>query len=143
MFAQINNENGVLTFSRNIIDQVVRDAFIPFKAKCWGGKYIGPGADAMYRLNMLDAPGVKEISYGEEGVFIKVHVIIKLGTPIRKTLESLISSMALDITECLELPIDNIVIKLTAVAGNRNVAKRDISLDYYGHYIHAEDEKDE
>lgn len=141
MFIRISNEKGAVTYSKNIIEQVIREAFTPFKANCWGGKYTGQGADAMYRLNMLDAPGVKEVSWTDAGVYVKLYVIVRLGTHIRGTLEEIIAAMAEEITETLELPIDNIVVNVTAVAGSKGFSKRDITLDYHGVYTNADDEE--
>ena len=141
MFIRISNEKGAVTYSKNIIEQVIREAFTPFKANCWGGKYTGQGADAMFRLNMLDAPGVKELSWSEAGVFVKLYVIVRIGTPIRSTLEDIVNSIAREITGTLELPIDNIVVNVTAVAGSKGFLKRDITLDYNGVYSNADDDE--
>lgn len=141
MFTRITNEKGAVTYSKNIMEQAIREAFTPFKANCWGGKYTGQGADAMFRLNMLDAPGVKELSWSDAGVYVKLYVIVRIGTPIRSTLEEIIASIAAEITGSLELPIDNIVVNVTAVAGSKAFLKRDITLDYYGNFSNADDDE--
>ena len=140
MFTRISNEKGAVTYSKNIIDQVIREAFTPFKANCWGGRYAGQASDAMFRLNMLDAPGSKEVSWSDAGVYVKLYVIVRLGTHIRSTLEGIISSLADEISGTLELPIDNIVVNVTAVAASKGFVKRDITLDYHGVYFNADDE---
>ncbi len=75
----------------------------------------------------------------DRGVFVKFYVATRFGVSIRTSLDGIISSIAHDVTDKLGLPIDNIVVNVTAVV-SRNAAKRDITLDYHGNNTNAGDE---
>ena len=128
MLTRIPNETGVITYSKNALEDIIRGAFAGCKGQCW--------------LSSRFSAGSMELSYSEEGVFVRISCIVRVGTPIRSTLKDIISFIASNITECLELPVDNIIMNVVAVAGTKNTLKRDITLDYYSNYVNADDEDD-
>jgi len=137
MFTRITSEFGVLTYSDTMVEQLIQKAFAPYKDQCWPGRFVEGGADAA-RSGKLDSPGVLTAEVNEKGVLIRICVVMRFGVPIRKTLEDIIQSLASSITESLELPLDNIILKVTAVAA-KGTSARDISLDYYGKFINTKD----
>lgn len=128
MLTRIPNETGVITYNKNALEDIIRSAFARCKGQCW--------------LSSRFPSGSMELSYSDEGVFARVSCIVRVGTPIRNTLEDIISFIASNITDCLELSVDNIILNVVAVAGTKNTLKRDITLDYYSNYVNADDEDD-
>lgn len=128
MLTRIPNENGVISYNKNALEDIIRSAFAGCKGQCWIASRISSGS--------------KELSYSEKGVFVRVCCVVRVGTPIRTTLEEIISSIATNITDCLELTVDNIVLNVVAVAASKNTVKRNITLDYYSNYVNADDEDD-
>ena len=128
MLTRIPNETGVISYNRNALDDIIRKAFSQCKEQC--------------RIASRLTSSAKEMSYSEKGVYVKVCCIVRVGTPIMTTLEEIISSIAADITDCLELPIDNIILNVVAVAASKNTEKRNITLDYYSNYVNADDDSD-
>ena len=129
MLTRIPNEIGVITYNRNALEDIIRRAFANCKGQCWIASRIMSGS--------------KEISYGDNGVFVRVCCVVRVGTPIKTTLEEIINSIGSDITECLELPVDNIILNVVAVAASKNTEKRNITLDYHSNYVNADDESDD
>ena len=124
MLARIPNEKGVITYSKNAVEDVVRSAFSRCKQSCWVSRF---------------TPGARELSFSDKGVYLRVAVIVRVGTPIRATLADIIGFISRNITDCLELPVDNIVLNVVGVAGAKNTLKRDITLDFYGNYVNPDD----
>ena len=123
MLIRITNDRGAVSFRENVIEQIIRNALAPFEGKVWTVSVSGTG---------------KEIRMTDRGVYVKIYVAIRFGVSIRNSLDSIISAIANDVTDKLGLPIDNIVVNVTAVV-SRNAAKRDITLDYHGNNTNAGD----
>lgn len=129
MLTRIPNDMGVISYNKNALEDIIRSAFARCKGQCWvSSRFTSAG---------------KELSYSDKGVFVRVNCVVRVGTPIRTTLEDIIKFIGDNITDCLELTIDNIVLNVVAVAGTKNTVKRDITLDYYSNYVNADDESDD
>ena len=72
-------------------------------------------------------------------MFIRLYLMLRFGTSIETSARSIITSIAGDITECLDLPIDDIQLVITGLISEK-VAKRDIVISYR-QLIEAEDEE--
>ena len=63
-------------------------------------------------------------------LFIRLYVVSRLGESITENCVLVMQCIAKDVTQLLELSLENIEIRITGtVSKNNNIARRDLSLD--------------
>ena len=130
MLTQSNNSLGALTISRQIIDQIVEHAFESVEGKLWLANYKGAVSDVLVKIGGFDAIAEKKVEMHDDKLYIKLYVISRLGESIAENCGIVMQRIARDVTEMLELPLDNIEIAVTGtVSKNKNIVKRDLTLD--------------
>ncbi len=129
------NQNGVITYNKLIVDQLIRHALEPYKKKVYLAHYRGASSDLSVKIGNFDALAEKEIRMTTEGVFVRFYVIVRIGQSITEICRDIITRIATDIEEPLQLPVDNIEIVVTAVLA-KNPAKRDLFMDYRSMVLH-------
>ena len=130
MLTQSNNSLGALTISRQIIDQIVEHAFESVEGKLWLANYKGAVSDVLVKIGGFDAIAEKKVEMRDDRLYIKLYVISRLGESIAENCGIVMQRIARDVTEMLELPLDNIEIAVTGtVSKNKNIVKRDLTLD--------------
>ena len=130
MLTQSNNSFGALTISRQIIDQIIEHAFESVEGSLWLANYKGAVSDVLVMIGGFDAIAEKKVEMREEKLYIKLYVICRLGESIAENCGTVMERIARDVTEMLEIPLDNIEIAVTGtVSKNRNIVKRDLTLD--------------
>ena len=131
MLTQFTNALGSLTVSRQIIDQIIEHAFATVEGRLWLANYRGPVSDVLVKIGGFDSIAEKKVEMHEDKLFIRLYVVSKLGESITENCGLVMQRVAKDVTELLEVPLDNIEIVVTgAVSKNRNIVKRDITLDF-------------
>ena len=130
MLTQSNNAFGALTISRQIIDQIVEHAFESVEGKLWLANYKGAVSDVLVKIGGFDAIAEKKVEMHDDKLYVKLYVISRLGESIAENCGIVMQRIARDVTEMLELPLDNIEIAVTGtVSKNKNIVKRDLTLD--------------
>ena len=130
MLTQSNNSFGALTISRQIIDQIIEHAFESVEGSLWLANYKGAVSDVLVKIGGFDAIAEKKVEMRENKLYIKLYVICRLGESIAENCGIVMERIARDVTEMLEIPLDNIEIAVTGtVSKNRNIVKRDLTLD--------------
>ena len=117
MIYQIQNELGVIILNKMLVEQIIDDAFEPLEGKIWLENHYD-----------IVAP-TKEISMGDNGVLVELFVVFRFGESIENCCRRLMKSIAEDIEFSLNLPLDNIVIHITATK-SKNFARRNLLYDY-------------
>ena len=113
MLARINNELGAISIDENIINEVIAETIRSFKGNVRAYK------NAQNR----------QIKMTEEGVFIHVELVLKIGTSISEVAGSLIDALRRLVEEQLELEIDNIEVKISGMQSFGKTMPRDILYD--------------
>ncbi len=131
MLTQFTNNYGSLTISRQIIDQIVEHAFDSVEGRLWLANYRGAVSDVLVKIGGFDAIAEKKVEMREDKLFIRLYVVSQLGESITENCGLVMQRIAKDVTEMLEMPLDNIEVVVTgAVSRNRNLVKRDVTLDF-------------
>ena len=130
MLTQSNNSLGALTISKQIIDQIVDHAFESVEGKLWLANYRGAVSDVLVKIGGFDAIAEKKVEMRDDKLYVKLYVISRLGESIAENCGIVMERIARDVTEMLELPLDNIEIAVTGtVSKNKNIVKRDVTLN--------------
>ncbi len=131
MLTQSDNSLGVLTISRQIIDQIIEHAFEPVEGNLWLANYKGAVSDVLIKIGGFDAIAEKKVEMRDGKLFIRLYVVSRLGESITENCGIVMKRIANDVTTMLEMSLDNIEIAVTGtVSKNRNIVKRDLSLDF-------------
>ena len=129
MLTRVTNEKGVISFDEAVIDQIVQEAMRPYKGSAWLAHYKGASSDWMILLGNYESMAEKQVQMTERGVFVRLYLLIKIGTSISEVSKSLCTFIANVITEQLQLKLDNVEVVVTGMV-SKNAVKRDIRYDY-------------
>ncbi len=135
MFARELNSDGVITYNKLIVEQLIAQALAPYKKKVYLARYRGPSSDLSVKIGNFDALEEREIRMTPNGVYIRLCVMIRMGQSISQLCRDIIDRLAGDIEEQLQLPVDNIVIQVTGVLAKKPVA-RHLYMDYKSKELH-------
>ena len=113
MLISHKNEYGAITVDDGLFIQLFNEAIKPFDGKA---RYIGD----------------RDIRFGEKGLYAYAGISIRIGNSISQICGSVIDFMAKNITESLELPIDDIVIEVVQMTTSVTAVKRSIKVSYRG-----------
>ena len=93
-------------------------------------------------LGNLGALAEKEIRLTEEGkVYVKVYLVIRIGTSIKDAARSIIDSEARGVIQQLRLELDDVCVVVTGMLSPKGkVAKRNIVISYKNGAEAAEDD---
>ena len=129
MLTRVTNEKGIISFDETLIDQTVQEALRPFRGQVWLARYRGSGSDWMILLGNYESMAEKKVRYTDKGLYVRLYLLIKIGTSISEVARSLCYFIADMIENQLQLPLDNVEIVVTGMV-SKNAVKRDIRFDY-------------
>lgn len=130
MLTQYDNSFGALTVSRQIVDQIVDHAFESARGSLWLANYKGGVSDVLVKIGGFDSIAEKKVEMRDGKLFLRLYVVSRLGESITENCGTVMQRIAKDVTELLEMPLDNIEIVVTGtVSKNRNIVRRDLTLD--------------
>lgn len=114
MNAKIENNNGLITISNDVIATIAGDA----ATRCYGvvGMAVRNKADGIASLLKKDAmsKGIK-VTVDEEGLTIDVHVIVGYGVNIKTTSESIIESVKYNVESVTGFSVKHVNVNVESV----------------------------
>ncbi len=114
MNAKIENNNGLITISNDVIATIAGDA----ATRCYGvvGMAVRNKADGIASLLKKDAmsKGIK-VSVDDEGLTIDVHVIVGYGINIKTTSESIIESVKYNVESVTGFSVKQVNVNVESV----------------------------
>ena len=130
MLTQLQNQFGALTIRNQAVDQIIEHAFESVSGKLWLANYKGAVSDVLFRIGGFDAIAEKKVEMREDKLFIRLYAVALLGESIQENCCLVMEHIAKDVTELLEIPLDNIEVVVTGtVSRNRNIARRDLTFN--------------
>lgn len=123
------NKMGAITINRAVVDEMIADAFEPYKDKAWLAHYKGTVSDVRIRMGNYDALADKVVKMTDKGIFIRLYVLLRFGASINEVTAGIMENLASSLMQYLELPINNIEVVVTGML-SKNVVRRDIHMDY-------------
>ena len=131
MLTQYDNSFGALTISRQIIDQIIEHAFAAVEGRLWLANYKGAVSDVLVRIGGFDAIAEKKVEMRDDKLFVRLYAVSQLGESITENCGIVMKAIARDVTEMLEVDLDNIEIVVTGtVSKNRNIVRRELTMDF-------------
>ena len=141
MLKRIQNERGAVSIDENIISDMIARGIRPYRGKVWIANYKGIQTDDwMIALGNIGALAEKKISLDDDGkVFVRVYLVIRIGTSIRDAAGSIIDSVVRGVTSQLQLELSDVEVRVTGMMSPKGkVVKRNIVISY----VHGVSEED-
>ena len=114
MLTRIQNDLGAISIDENIINERINDIVRSFDGN----------------VHAFKNGQNRKIQMTEDGVFVHVELLLKLGTSISEVSGTILNSLQCLITEQLELPLSNIEVQIVGMTGQSKVLRRDILYDF-------------
>ena len=133
MLKRIQNERGAVSFDENIISDMIARGIRPYSGKVWVANYKGIQTDDwMIALGNIGALAEKKISLDEDGkIFVRVYLVMRIGTSIRDVAASIIRSVVHGVEEQLCLPLSDVEVRITGMMSPKGkVVKRSIVISH-------------
>ncbi len=130
MLLKQNTTLGTLTYSRQIIDQIIQKAFEEVKGRLWLANYRGGVSDVLVRLGGFESIAETRVEDHDGKLYILLYVVSRIGESITENGDIVMRRILSDVTEQLELPIDNIEIQVTgSVSKGKRMVRRDLRMN--------------
>lgn len=130
MLLKQNTTLGTLTYSRQIIDQIIQKAFEEVAGSLWLANYRGGVSDVLVRLGGFESIAETKVEDRDGKLYILLYVVSRIGESITENGEIVMRSILRDVTEQLELPVDNIEIQVTgSVSKGKRMVRRDLRMN--------------
>jgi|GEM_PF-982654 len=129
MLKRIQNERGAVSIDENIISDMIARGIRPYRGKVWIANYKGIQTDDwMIALGNIGALAEKKISLDEEDrVFVRVYLVMRIGTSIKDVAASIIRSVRKGVEEQLKMELADVEVIITGMMSPRGkVVKRRI-----------------
>lgn len=120
MLTRIKNDRGTVSIDENIIGDMISAGVNLFPGKVWLANYKGSASDFAMKFGNIGALAEKVIRMKEDGVFVRVYLVLRFGTSISEVTERIMERLRYGIEEQLELEISDIEIHITGMLMGRN-----------------------
>ena len=139
MLYQKTNEYGVISVDNTFLNQLIKDALKPFEGRAWKANYKGRSQDFLIKLGNFDALSEQVIKESENGVYIRIYLIVRFGISLGAVSSAIIDSLADVLSNDLDAKIDDIEVIISGMIMTKGIVKREIVYSYK----HKNDEQGE
>lgn len=128
----VETKLGQIHFSHNIINKIVMEAVESCEGKAqihnYKGKYKNVVPDLASRINLYDdEAGSIELMETDEGIEIKVYIVLRFGASIRQTTASIIKYIYEYVEKIMGERPAKVTVVVTGIL-SRNIARRHIEV---------------
>ena len=139
MLYQKTNEYGVISVDNTFLNQLIKEALKPFEGRAWKANYKGRSQDFLIKLGNFDALSEQVIKESENGVYIRIYLIVRFGISLGAVSSAIIDSLADVLSNDLDAKIDDIEVVISGMIMTKGIVKREIVYSYK----HKNDEQGE
>lgn len=123
----IENEMGKIELPKSVIGSIVIDVVESFDGKVILSDSKGRVHKLAYKLGAMEEANNIEIEGGENGMDMRVYVILRFGVSIKETTNQLINEIKSAVKEESGITIDNISIVIKGMM-SKKIAPRNIEV---------------
>lgn len=128
----IETKLGNIHFSHSIINKIVMEAVEGSEGKAmihnYKGKYKNVVPDLASKINLYDEEaGSIEVTETEEGLEIKVYVVLRFGASIKETTVRIIKHIYADVEKIMGARPAKVTVVITGIL-SKNIARRHIEV---------------
>ena len=118
---------GVISVSKNAIGKIVTEAVDLFDGKVIISNHKGKVPGIVSKIGGLDDITNIEISAGEQGLDIRVFIVLRFGTSITRVTNSLVDEIHEKIKEMMGIEPNSVAVVVTGMI-SKNIARRHIEV---------------
>ncbi len=122
----ITNEEGSIILNKPVIGKIVSEVVKNYGEKVYIHNYKNKAVSFATKM-FADEMNNMEITKGKNGLDVKIYIVIKFGTSISRTVNSLIHDINEEILRITGIETNSISIVVTGVV-SKNIAKRKIEI---------------
>ncbi len=130
MLYQKTNEYGVISVDNTFLNQLIKEALKPFEGRAWKANYKGRSQDFLIKLGNFDALSEQVIKESENGVYIRIYLIVRFGISLGAVTSAIIDSLADVLSNDLDAKIDDIEVVISGMIMTKGIVKREIVYSY-------------
>ena len=123
----VETDLGTITVSRNAIGKIVTEAVERFDGKVIISNHKGKVPGIVSRIGGMDDINSMEINYGENGLDLRVFVVLHFGTSITQVTNQLVDDIHEKTKETIGIEPNSVAVVVTGMI-SKNIARRHIEV---------------
>lgn len=123
----VETDLGTITVSRNAIGKIVTEAVERFDGKVIISNHKGKVPGIVSRIGGMDDINSMEINYGENGLDLRVFVVLRFGTSITQVTNQLVDDIHEKTKETIGIEPNSVAVVVTGMI-SKNIARRHIEV---------------
>lgn len=127
MLFKVQTENGTIIVFKEAVNCIIVKVIEEFEGKVSIGNHKGKLSDFMSKIGGKEEASDIQITNGEHGLDIRVYLLIRFGTSIRKVTELLIDRIKTQVEMETEQSVNSVSLIITGVF-SKQIAKRNIEI---------------
>lgn len=122
----VDTKIGSISITKNVIGRIVADAVSQFDGKVLVSNHKGKVLKQTLKRNGAEEANCLELTYGEEGLDLRVFIVIRFGTSITMVTNQIIDTIHEKIKKVTGKEPNSVAVVVTGMISN--IAKRHIEV---------------
>lgn len=127
MLYKEENEKGSIVIEKAVITKIISEVVSQFNGKVVISNYKNKARTFYAKIGVSDDSNSMDISMGEQGMDIKLYVVVKFGTSINMVTNQLINNIHAKIAEYTNIEPNSVTVVVTGMI-SKNIARRNIEV---------------
>lgn len=127
MLYKEENEKGSIVIEKAVITKIISEVVSEFNGKVVISNYNNKARTFYAKIGVSDDANSMDISMGEQGMDIKLYVVVKFGTSINMVTNQLINNIHAKIAEYINIEPNSVTVVVTGMI-SKNIARRNIEV---------------
>lgn len=128
----VETEIGTISITKNVIGKIITDAVDAFHGKVIISNHRGKIPRLVSKLGGMDETSNMEINFGEDGIDVRVFIVIRFGTSITMVTNQLVDEIHETISIMTGREPNSVAVVVSGII-SKNVAKRHIEVTTNDH----------
>ena len=128
MLYKIETSTGSISIAKNVIGRIVIQAVKKFKGNVMISNHKGKVHGLVKKIGDGDAINNMDITMGENGLDLRIYVVLNFGTSIGNVTNQLIEEIYTRIKAFTGAPPNSVAIIVTGILANQQMARRNIEV---------------
>ncbi|WP_027398515.1 Asp23/Gls24 family envelope stress response protein [Anaerovorax odorimutans] len=127
MFYKIETSDGNISIEKVVVGRIITQTVDSFHGKVLLSNHKGKSRGIVAKIGGIDDINYMDIELGEEGLDIKIYVVIKFGTSIKTVTKLLIQEIKKNIEEYASIKVNSVSIIVAGMV-SKQIARRNIEV---------------
>jgi len=125
---KLETPTGSISVTKNVIGRIISEAARKYRGKVYISNHKGSVPGFPHKIKDADLIGSMDISMGENGLDLRIYVVIRFGTSIGLITDTLIEEIYLGIKELLGIEPNSVAIVVTGMIAKEQMSRRNIEV---------------